>query len=31
MGPNTLFIMIGAGILILSLIIYLVYSSLKRA
>ena len=30
MGPHTLYIMIGAGGVILSLIIYLVYSSFKR-
>jgi hypothetical protein len=31
MGPHTLYIMEGAGALILALVIYLVYSSLKRA
>ena len=29
MGPHTLYIMIGAGVLILALIIYLIFSSSK--
>jgi hypothetical protein len=31
MGPNTVFIMIGAGGLIAALVAYLLYSSFKRA
>jgi len=31
MGPNTVFIMIGAGGLIAALVTYLLYSSFKRA
>jgi hypothetical protein len=30
MGPNTIYIMIGAGALILALVIYLIYSMFKR-
>jgi threonine dehydratase len=31
MGPNTVFIMIGVGGLIAALVVYLLYSSFKRA
>ena len=31
MGPNTLYIMMGAGALIASLVTYLIYSAFKPA
>ncbi len=30
MGPHTVYIMIGVGVVILALIIFLIYSSFKR-
>jgi hypothetical protein len=29
MGPNTVYIMVGAGVLILAVIVFLVYKSIK--